>query len=153
MTSAQKHFSFPGFVPSGAMISRINAFLHLALVFIELFPVVSLGRQGRLSVYHYSHFTDEENWAPRSRVSHPGSYFQFYALLSTGCCLPGFCLLISWSLKNVFEKGKRKQTNVPYLLKIYCHPPTNTLHTGQNGRDIPDFLTFPPNLAEFKEIC
>ena len=49
--------------------------------------VASLSRQGRLSCYHYSYFTDEETEGPRSQVAYPESYHQFSALSTTDVAL------------------------------------------------------------------
>lgn len=56
-------------------------------------------------------------------------------------------------LKKVFEKGKRKQSNISLWIQIYCHLPINTFYIGQEGGDISGFLSFPPIIAEFKEYA
>lgn len=61
MTFSQKCFHFPAFVSFVALMSWVNACLHLQSALScrafskTLFPVVSLSRQGRLSGSHYSH--------------------------------------------------------------------------------------------------
>lgn len=124
------------------MLPCIYRWCWLLQSFLKHSPVASLSRQGTLSCYLYSHFTDEK-LGLRKSGDYPEYYCQFNAVLSTGCCLRMFCLLISWSPKE--SKFFKKEKEKPIFLcgfKIWCHLPSNTFHIGQEGGDIFVSLSF-----------